>query len=87
MGVVVVQIEYSLIMRDSFGEIVAAAQEERFTRQKHDPDFPVQAIDYCLREGGLRAIVSLNTEPKPAEVIAAGLRHHAAEPVVRRLNR
>jgi protein-tyrosine phosphatase len=30
-----------------------------------------------LREGGLRAIVSLNTEPKPAEVIAAGLRHHS----------
>ena len=33
------------------GEIVAAAQEERFTRKKHDPGFPEQAIDYCLREG------------------------------------
>ncbi len=35
------------------GRIVAAAQEERFTRQKHDHDFPRHAIDYCLREGGL----------------------------------
>jgi carbamoyltransferase len=30
------------------GEIVAAAQEERFTRKKHDPAFPRQAMDYCL---------------------------------------
>src|SRR5690348_10827789 len=35
------------------GKIVAAAQEERFTRKKHDPDFPQQAIEYCLKEGGL----------------------------------
>ena len=35
------------------GEIVAAAQEERFTRKKHDHDFPQHALDYCLREGGL----------------------------------
>ena len=35
------------------GEIVAAAQEERFTRKKHDQDFPQNAIEYCLREGGL----------------------------------
>src|SRR5690349_5848713 len=35
------------------GDIVAAAQEERFTRKKHDPDFPAQAIDYCLKEAGL----------------------------------
>ena len=33
------------------GEIVAAAQEERFTRQKHDASFPRQAIDYCLQAG------------------------------------
>src|SRR5262245_57113101 len=32
------------------GQIVAAAQEERFTRKKHDDSFPVNAIDYCLRE-------------------------------------
>jgi carbamoyltransferase len=35
------------------GEIVAAAQEERFTRIKHDPDLPRHAIDYCLQEGGI----------------------------------
>lgn len=34
------------------GEIIAAAQEERFTRKKHTPDFPVNAIKYCLEEGG-----------------------------------
>jgi len=37
------------------GEIVAAAQQERFSRKKHDPDFPVAAIAYCLQEGGLTA--------------------------------
>jgi len=35
----------------SDGDIVAAAQEERFTRKKHDPSFPQRAIDYCLAEG------------------------------------
>ena len=35
------------------GEIVAAAQEERFTRKKHDDSVPENAIDYCLREAGL----------------------------------
>jgi len=39
------------LVRD--GEIVAAAQEERFTRKKHDYRFPQNAIDYCLREGGI----------------------------------
>lgn len=34
-------------------QIVAAAQEERFTRDKHTPDFPVNAIKYCLDEAGL----------------------------------
>ena len=37
------------------GKIVAAAQEERFSRVKHDASFPSQAIEYCLREAGLRA--------------------------------
>jgi carbamoyltransferase len=32
------------------GKVVAAAQEERFTRKKHDPRFPVNAINYCLEE-------------------------------------
>jgi carbamoyltransferase len=35
------------------GDIVAAAQEERFTRKKHDPGFPAHAIEYCLKEGGV----------------------------------
>ncbi|MEP3474817.1 MAG: carbamoyltransferase [Hyphomicrobiales bacterium] len=35
------------------GAIIAAAQEERFTRKKHDPGFPKEAIDYCLKEAGL----------------------------------
>ena len=37
------------------GEIVAAAQEERFTRIKHDASFPQNAVDYCLRQAGLTA--------------------------------
>ena len=36
------------------GQIIAAAQEERFTRKKHDPAFPANAITYCLHYGGLR---------------------------------
>lgn len=35
------------------GEIVAAAQEERFTRKKHDPGFPSNAVAFCLEYGGL----------------------------------
>jgi carbamoyltransferase len=41
------------LLRD--GEIVCAAQEERFTRKKNDPDFPVQAAQFCLRHAGLSA--------------------------------
>lgn len=36
------------------GEIVAAAQEERFSRKKHDPSFPREAIDFCLREARIK---------------------------------
>lgn len=39
------------LVRD--GEVIAAAQEERFSRKKHDPRFPGNAIAYCLREGGI----------------------------------
>jgi carbamoyltransferase len=35
------------------GTIVAAAQEERFTRIKHDHEFPTRAVDYCLKQAGL----------------------------------
>ena len=37
------------------GEIIAAAQEERFTRKKHDAGFPSHAIKYCLKEAGIAA--------------------------------
>ena len=35
------------------GQIVAAAQEERFTREKHDASFPINAVRYCLAEAGI----------------------------------
>ncbi len=35
------------------GDIVAAAQEERFTRKKHDDRFPINAVQYCMREAGI----------------------------------
>lgn len=35
------------------GEVIAAAQEERFTRKKHDHNFPANAVKYCLREAGI----------------------------------
>ncbi len=41
------------LVRD--GRILGAAQEERFTRKKHDPRFPAGAIKYCLEEGGISA--------------------------------
>ena len=40
------------LLRD--GEILAAAQEERFTRKKHDPGFPAHAIEYCLAAGKVK---------------------------------
>jgi len=39
------------LLRD--GQIVAAAQEERFTRKRHDAGFPAQSVAYCLREGAI----------------------------------
>ncbi len=39
------------LIRDE--EIIAAVQEERFTRKKHDPDFPSRSIQYCLQEAGI----------------------------------
>ena len=39
------------LVRD--GRIIAAAQEERFTRKKHDSNFPTHAVRYCLAEGGV----------------------------------
>src|SRR5262245_33237239 len=36
------------------GELIAAAQEERFSRRRHDPGFPAQAAAYCLHQAGAR---------------------------------
>src|SRR4028118_1645826 len=44
------------------GEIIAAAQEERFTRKKHDPRFPVNAIQFCLEAAQI--------EPKELAAVA-----------------
>ena len=41
------------LVRD--GEILAAAQEERFTRKKHDSAFPINAVEYCLAAAGTTA--------------------------------
>ena len=35
------------------GKIIAAAQEERFTRKKHDHRFPKNAVEFCLKQGGI----------------------------------
>ena len=35
------------------GKLIAAAEEERFTRKKHDNSFPARTIEYCLREAGM----------------------------------
>jgi carbamoyltransferase len=49
------------------GEVVAAAQEERFTRKKHDFSFPKHAIDFCLKKAGITAgeldVVSFYDKP------------------------
>ena len=50
------------------GRIVAAAQEERFTRKKHDSSFPEHAVAYCLREGRISAD-ELDYVAMPANVV------------------
>ena len=47
------------------GVIVAAAQEERFTRKKHDQDFPARAVRYCLAEAGRGAVDAVAFYDKP----------------------
>jgi len=56
------------LVRD--GEIIAAAQEERFSRKKHDSQFPVNAVEYCLQAGPPRTDTALRDR-------AAFLRDHA----------
>ena len=43
----------AVLLRD--GEVIAAAEEERFSRKKHDYNFPSQAIQFCLAQGGIRS--------------------------------
>ncbi|MCA9521394.1 MAG: carbamoyltransferase, partial [Myxococcales bacterium] len=71
------------LVRD--GVIVAAAAEERFSRQKHDGRFPEQAIDFCLRHGGLSfddvdAVAFFWNPGVHAETFqgrqSSGIRHH-----------
>ena len=58
------------LVRD--GDIIAAAQEERFTRKKHDHSFPTHAIDYCLKEGGIAGGNIDLTVPSASSVPPAG---------------
>ena len=62
------------------GEIVAAAQEERFTRKKHDPRFPRNAINYCLEEAFIEtdeidAIVFYDSQIKTFDRIIKNCMH------------
>jgi carbamoyltransferase len=43
------------LVRD--GELIAAAEKERFTRKKHDYEFPQRTIDFCLRAGRIGGLV------------------------------
>jgi carbamoyltransferase len=49
----------AVLLRD--GAVLAAAEEERFTRKKHDYSFPLQAIQFCLQQGRIQA-----SRPSPA---------------------
>lgn len=47
------------------GELVAAAEEERFTRKKHDFDFPHRAIEFCLQHMGTARLQTIQRETNP----------------------
>ena len=66
------------------GEIIAAAQEERFTRKKHDPSIPQRAIEYCLKEGkvepeDLHAVVYYDNPFLTMGRFVQNLRHTGAD--------
>ncbi|OCW75952.1 hypothetical protein AKH19_05775, partial [Pelagibacteraceae bacterium GOM-A1] len=52
------------------GELIAAAEEERFTRIKHTSDFPVNAVNFCLNEANIDIsdldVITLNSNPLSA---------------------
>ena len=54
------------------GQVIAAAQEERFTRKKHDPDFPANAIQYC----GVWAMHNIKTNSMHRMNQTCGTRDH-----------
>lgn len=66
------------LVRD--GEVIAAAQEERFSRRKHDPRFPVNAINYCLGEAFIEAsdITIVAFYDNPCLTLDRALRNFAA---------
>src|SRR5947207_15808006 len=43
------------VCSSDLGEVLAAAQEERFTRKKHDQRFPLRAVEFCLKRAGINA--------------------------------
>ena len=57
------------------GAIVAAAMEERFSRQKHDNSFPKQAIDFCLRQAGIKGqdLDYVGGPMPPPDAVKAGM--------------
>jgi carbamoyltransferase len=67
----------AVLLRD--GSLLAAAQEERFTRRRHDPGFPANAVRYCLEQGGgLSRIDAVVFYEKPLRKFDRLLRMHLA---------
>ena len=69
------------------GHLTAAAQEERFTRRKHDSGFPVNAVRYCLAEGnvpedGIDAVVFTSRRAWDAPLVSRVRSSHAIPPVL-----
>ena len=60
------------------GKIVAAAQEERFTRKKHDVSFPINAVEFCLKSANLKIedIDTIGFYEKPLLKFERGLYQH-----------
>ena len=70
------------------GRLVAAAEEERFSRVKHDSGFPALAVDFCLRAGGVsqghRFLGGPAEIPDPAASLAIDLEYPPGRPGGRR---
>ena len=57
------------------GKIIAAAQEERFTRKKHDASFPKKAVEFPLKQGGINTsdLDYVGFYDKPLQVVFLGV--------------